>query len=147
MNRRRFLASFGSVLAGGVGALIPPATDAATLDASLSVLEWQRDGDDHVDGIEFRLTNERVPTDSPATKSVEPVVIPWGRGSQAQQNWSIVAGPPRLPAGDSAVYRVETTHTRLRFGQPALLTVYDKGTQKRAWTAFTPTEGSDGDEQ
>lgn len=142
MNRRRFLAGFGAVLVGGVGALVPRATEAATLDASLQILDWQQDGDEHVDAITFRLTNDRLPDGDQSKSSIEPVVIPWGRGSQAQQDWPIVDGPRSVRVGESARIRVETTHTKLRLGQPALLTVYDDGTQARAWTRFTPDGGA-----
>lgn len=146
MNRRRFLTGLGAAAVTGVGALLPTARDAATLDVSLNVQDWTRDGEDHVDGIEFRMTNRRTPGGSGRETSIEPVVIPWGRGSQAQQNWPIVAGPQHLQAGESATYRVHSTHTELRLGQPALLTVYDKGTEKRAWTRFTTsTEDASGD--
>ncbi|MGB9966106.1 twin-arginine translocation signal domain-containing protein [Halobacterium hubeiense] len=146
VNRRRFLVGLGAAAVTGVGALIPNARDAATLDAKLEIQDWARDGEDHIDAIEFWMLNQQTGRGSPQETAINPVVIPWGRGSQAQQDWPIVDGPDQLPAGESAIYRVHSPHTELRLGQTALLTVYDKGTEQRAWTRFTPsTEGGDGD--
>jgi len=134
MNRRQFLGGFGVVVAGGLASMVPSTHEQASLEADLEVTGWDAlDDEPFVPEFSFRMRNHR------AREPITPAVLPWGQDSYSQAPWTITAGPETLPAGSTASYTVRNGEIPLQVAKPALLVVYDRGTEQRAFDRFLPT--------
>lgn len=141
MNRRQFLAGTGLAVIGTLGAALPAAHSDVALDATVDVTDvrWvpvdEPEHDREVDGLTFVL-------ESTADHTIEPVPFLWGQYNWMMQSWEIVDGRSTLGPGERATYRVvaPSPSPRLYPDQRAQLSVYDKGTEARTQTQFTPSD-------
>lgn len=136
-SRRAVLAT----AVGGLGALIgtaPAAHADATLAADLDVIEYDLIAG-AVSSVVLRVTNRRDPGDEP----IDPVVLGWGQGRQSLLPWEI-ANDQLLPPGVTRDLQLrapgdwDDDHLRFVTEQPALLRLFDKGTERRADVRFMP---------
>jgi hypothetical protein len=131
-KRRAFLGTLGAGLAAVIG-LAPRAHADATLDATAAIVDAERDVTGDVGAVTVELTNH-------AEHPVQPVFSLWSVGRMSRMPWDVADGPDELPSGWTATYHLDAPgparQVRLGPDKPALLVVFDRGSEARAHHRF-----------
>lgn len=149
LTRRALLtgavAATGTVLAG----TLPGAVAKTQLEASVEVLavglyqpysHYTTDVPS-VDTIVARITNERASGED----SITPIPNVWGVDRETQVAWAAHRGYyPEIQPGEAVTLHLSpprpSNAVRLKYDEPAVVRVFDKGTERRADGKFVPEE-------
>lgn len=136
VKRRALLGVAGTSLTL-LAARLPTGRAEATLNATVTLQQTERDDTGDIGAVTFTLENH-------APHPIEPVANMWGVGRQTQHPWNRQTGPPELPSGDAARYEYHAPGdhegVRVHADKPAQLTVFDKGSEARVVTHFVPAD-------
>lgn len=143
-NRREFLGLVASAGVATSGAMLPRAIEAATLDATVTVLDAWEDQTGEIGNLRVHVSNDRPSDGDPITV----VGNCWGVGRMTQVPWDVARGewPVIQPGERDSIHFVapgEEEVVRLQPDKRAMIRIYDKGTEERAHDSFIPSEVSD----
>lgn len=149
IDRRTMLAAVATSGAAVLAGTLPRATASTDLDAGLEVVDARLNaGGKVVDvtGLTLQITNHRPPGGDVLT----PVPSVWGVDRETQVAWRPEYGDGDwvdVQPGDTRTIAVAPPRpaptVNLRPRQPAMVRVYDRGTERDASTVFTPADVAD----